>query len=225
MRLLLVEDDQNLGSATAEGLSSAFAVDWVTSAEQASVALAATPYDLVVLDIRLPGESGLGLLQKMRNAKDQRPILLLTAQDAVKQRVAGLNAGADDYLIKPFDLDELLARCAVLIRRSQGRAEPTITRGDLQYEPANGRLTVAGEDITLSGRERAILHVLMANIGRVISKSQIENHVYSWSTESFESNTVEVHISALRKKLGRDVIKTVRGVGYMIPSWQAEHTP
>lgn len=225
MRLLLVEDDQNLGAATAEGLGTVFAVDWVTSAEAAASALATTPYDLVLLDIRLPGESGLDLLKRLRSDKDQRPVLLLTARDAIKHRIEGLNAGADDYVVKPFDLDELLARCAALIRRSQGRAEPTITRGELQYEPASGNVSLAGSAVPLSGRERAILHVLMANMGRVISKSQIESHIYDWSSESIESNTVEVHISSLRRKLGRDLIKTIRGVGYMIPTWQPEHTP
>ncbi len=225
MRLLLVEDDQNLGEATAEGLRISFAVDWVTSAEQASTALATIPYDLVLLDVRLPGRSGLELLKDLRRRRDQRPVLILTARDSVTQRIEGLNAGADDYVVKPFDLDELLARCAALIRRSQGRAEPSITWGDLQFEPASGNLSMEGIVVPLSGRERAILHVLMANIGRVISKSQIESHVYDWSSEAIESNTVEVHISALRKKLGRSFIQTIRGVGYMISPWQQKHTP
>lgn len=225
MRLLLVEDDQNLGVATAEGLSSAFAVDWVTSAEAAASALVTTPYDLVVLDVRLPGESGLALLKRLREEKDQRPVLLLTARDGVKQRIEGLNAGADDYVVKPFDLEELLARCSAPIRRSQGRAEPVITRGELQYEPASGNVSLAGVTVPLSGRERAILYVLMSNIGRVISRAQIESHIYDWSSELIESNTIEVHVSSIRRKLGRELIKTIRGAGYMIPPWQPEHTP
>lgn len=224
MRVLLVEDDNNLGKATVDGLRDAFAVDWVTNAEEASSALAVTPYDLVLLDITLPGKSGLDLLREMRREKDQRPVLMLTARDAIKHRIEGLNAGADDYLVKPFDLHELLARCAALIRRAQGRAEPLISWGDLAYEPASGNITKDGAAISLSGRERAVLHTLMSNIGRAISKSQIEQHVYDWSSEIIESNTIEVHVSALRRKLGRDLIQTIRGVGYIIPPWQQKDT-
>ncbi len=216
MRILLVEDDQNLGKATEEGLREFFAVDWVMNAEEAEDALATTAYALVVLDINLPGASGLDLLRSLRKNKDQIPVLLLTARDAVRHRVEGLNAGADDYLVKPFDLDELLARCAALIRRAQGEATPIITHKDLTYEAATGHLEKNGETITLSGREQAIFDLLIRNIDRPISKDKITESIYDWSSEDIESNTIEVHIAALRRKLGRDLIKTIRGVGYMI---------
>ena len=216
MRVLLVEDDKNLGKATAEGLKELYAVDWVTAAEEAQEALATTSYALVVLDINLPGISGLKLLKEQRQHKNQIPVLLLTARDAVRHRIEGLNAGADDYLVKPFDLDELLARCAALIRRSGGQASPVITHKDLSYEPASGHLEKAGKTVSLSGRERAVFDCLIRNIGRSISKEKIIESIYDWSSEEIESNTVEVHIAALRRKLGKELIKTNRGIGYMI---------
>lgn len=218
MRLLLVEDDRNLGKATAEGLRDSFAVDWVRSAEEAGDALAVTNYDLIVLDINLPGASGLDLLTGIRKEKNQIPVLLLTARDAVRHRVEGLDTGADDYLVKPFDLDELLARCAALVRRSQGHAEPVVSVLDIHFEPATGKLGKAGQPVILSARERAIFDVLIHNIGRPVSKAKIEERIYDWSSEGIESNTIEVHIGGLRRKLGRDLIKTIRGVGYMIQS-------
>jgi len=217
VRVLLVEDDQNLGKATTEGLRESFAVDWVLSVEEAEVTLATTSYALIVLDINLPGASGLDLLGDLRKNKDQIPVLLLTARDAVRHRVEGLNAGADDYLVKPFDLDELLARCAALIRRSKGEATPVITHKDLTYEASTGHLERDGETISLSGREQAIFDHLIRNIDRPISKDKIMESIYDWSSEEIESNTIEVHIASLRRKLGRNLIKTIRGVGYMIP--------
>ncbi|MCC7304930.1 MAG: response regulator transcription factor [Alphaproteobacteria bacterium] len=216
MRILLVEDDVMLGKATAEGLRTSFAVDWCESAEDASAALKATPYDLLVLDINLPGQSGLDLLKDLRIGNDNRPVLFITARDAVFHRIEGLNAGADDYLVKPFDLDELIARAAALIRRSQGRANSEIIHGDIQYDPVAKHAYKKGKTIKLSGRELAVLGILMSNIGKVISKSQIEEHIYDWDSGNIESNTIEVHISALRRKLGKDLIRTIRGVGYMI---------
>lgn len=216
MRLLLVEDDKNLGKATAEGLKETYAVDWVCTSEEAQDALATMSYALIVLDINLPGASGLEFLNGLRKKKDQTPVLLLTARDAVRHRVEGLNAGADDYLIKPFDLDELLARCAALIRRSAGQASPVIKHKNISYEPATGYLEAAGKAVNLSGRERAILDCLIRSIGRSVSKEKITESVYDWSSEDIESNTIEVHIASLRRKLGRDFIKTHRGVGYMI---------
>lgn len=218
MRLLLIEDDPHLGKATAEGLRGSFALDWVRSAEEAHDAMATTAYDLLVLDINLPGASGLTFLTQLRKGKSQIPVLLLTARDAIRHKVEGLNAGADDYLVKPFDLDELLARCAALLRRSKGIVEPVLSVGALHYEPATGSLQKDGKDILLSARERAIFDTLMHNIGRPVSKEKIEERVYDWSSEEIESNTIEVHIAALRRKLGRDTIKTIRGVGYMITS-------
>lgn len=218
MRLLLVEDDRHLGKATEEGLKESFAVDWVRSAEDAQTAMDTTKYDLILLDINLPGQSGLDLLKTIRKAKSAIPILLLTARDAVYHRVEGLNAGADDYLVKPFDLDELLARCAALLRRSTGQVEPVITFHDITFEPATGKLEKLGKNIILSARERAIFDVLIHNIDRPVSKSKIEARIYDWGSEGIESNTIEVHVSGLRRKLGRDLIKTLRGVGYMIGS-------
>jgi DNA-binding response OmpR family regulator len=216
MRLLLVEDDRNLGKATAEGLKDTYAVDWVCSSEEARDAIAATSYALIVLDINLPGASGLSLLEDLRKNKDQISVLLLTARDAVRHRVEGLNAGADDYLVKPFDLDELLARCAALIRRSAGQASPVISHKSISYEPASGHLEKDGRAVVLSGRERAVFDCLIRNIGRSVSKEKITESVYDWSSEEIESNTIEVHIASLRRKLGHDLIKTNRGVGYMI---------
>ncbi|MCB1555856.1 MAG: response regulator [Alphaproteobacteria bacterium] len=216
MRLLLIEDDENLGKATAEGLRDAYAVDWARSAEEGDAALATISYTLIVLDISLPGMSGLDFLRALRRAKKTIPVLLLTARDAVRHRVEGLNAGADDYLVKPFELDELLARCGALIRRSAGHASPSLLHRDLVYEPASGYLEKSGAPVLLSGRERRIFDCLMHNIGRPVSKDKITESVYDWSSEEVESNTIEVHVAALRRKLGRSLIKTIRGVGYMI---------
>lgn len=216
MRLLLVEDDRNLGKATAEGLKESFAVDWVRSAEEADDALSTTKYDLAVFDINLPEKSGLELLKELRGNKNKIPVLLLTARDAVYHRVEGLNTGADDYLVKPFDLNELLARCAALVRRSQNDGQPLIKIHDLSYEPASGVLEKNGKAILLSGRERAIFDVLAHNINRPVSKAMIEEHIYDWGSADIESNTIEVHIAGLRRKIGREAIKTIRGIGYMI---------
>ena len=216
MRLLLVEDDRNLGSATAEGLREFHAVDWVMSAEDAIEALATCNYALIVLDINLPGMSGLDFLQKLRRKSEQIPVLLLTARNRTIEIVEGLNTGADDYLAKPFDLGELFARCAALLRRSSGHAEPIITHGDLTYEPATGRLLKGGTIVLLSARERSVFDCLIRNIDRPVSKDDIVANIYDWSSESIESNTIEVHVAALRRKLGRDMIETMRGVGYII---------
>ncbi len=216
MRVLLIEDDINLGRATAESLRCSYATDWVQSAEEAKNALATVSYALIVLDINLPGISGLEFLSRLRNQKDQTPVLLLTARDSVRHRVEGLNTGADDYMVKPFDLDELLARCAALIRRSNGIGTPLITHKNLTYEPASGYLQLEGKVVSLSGRERAIFDCLIRNIGRIVSKNKITESIYDWSSEEIESNTIEVHVASLRRKLGRDLIKTQRGVGYLI---------
>ncbi|MCD8496859.1 MAG: response regulator [Alphaproteobacteria bacterium] len=218
MRILLVEDDKNLGKATTEGLKDLYAVDWVLSSEDAEEALGTTSYAMIVLDINLPGASGLDLLAGLRRGKKAIPVLLLTARDAVRHRVEGLNAGADDYLIKPFDLDELLARCAALIRRGSGQAAPVINHGNISYEAAQRYVEKDGKPVTLSSRELAVFDCLIRNAGRPVSKEKIMENVYDWSSEEIESNTIEVHIAALRKKLGRDLIKTIRGVGYIIAS-------
>lgn len=216
MRILLVEDDVNLGRATKDGLKEAYAADWVNSAEEAKDALATIQYDLVVLDVNLPGISGLQLLKDLRDNNNQISVLLLTARDALKQKVEGLNAGADDYLVKPFELDELLARCSAILRRKSGKGSPVIIHKNISYEPATGYVAKNGEPVSISGREKAILDCLISNIGRVISKEKIMEKIYDWSSEDIESNTIEVHVSSLRKKLGSDFIKTIRGLGYVV---------
>lgn len=216
MRVLLVEDDEMLGKATLAGLRTSFAADWMKNAEDAEDALRTTPYDLLVLDINLPQKSGLDLLQELRAAQNQTPCLLLTARDATYHRVEGLNAGADDYLIKPFDLDELLARCHALIRRAQGRATPVIRYKNIVFDAPARTLHKEGELIPLSGKELAIAEILLGNIGRTISKQQIEERIYDYGSADIGSNTVEVHVSALRRKLGKDFVKTIRNVGYTV---------
>ncbi|MCB1592320.1 MAG: response regulator transcription factor [Alphaproteobacteria bacterium] len=217
MRLLLVEDDKYLGKATTEGLRIAgFATDWFKNAEDAALALASTPYDLLLLDINLPGQSGLKWLKNLRQEDNMMPVLLLTARDALHHKIEGFDAGADDYLVKPFDLDELVARCGALIRRAQGRASPVITCKDVAFDTQTRKVMKNGSPVLLSGRELAILEILMNAKGHTVSKKQIEEKIYDWDSSEVESNTVEVHISSIRRKLGRDLITTVRGVGYMI---------
>ncbi len=215
MRILLVEDDEQLGRATQQGLKISFAVDWVKSAEMAESALSTVAYELLILDINLPGKSGLSLLRELRKKKVLTPILLLTARNAIEHRVEGLNAGADDYLIKPFDLDELIARCGALLRRGEV-SEPAIVHGDLYYEPATAYASISGAKVKLSAKENAILSCLVRNLGRPVSKKKIEQSIYDWSSELVESNTIEVHIAALRRKLGKNLITTSRGIGYSI---------
>lgn len=216
MRVLLVEDDEMLGKATLAGLRTTFAADWMKNAEDAQDALRTTTYDLLVFDINLPKKSGLALLQELRSENNNTPCLFLTARDATHHRVEGLNAGADDYLIKPFDLEELLARCNALIRRAQGRPLPTIKHNDIVFDTATRTLVKDNKTIHLSARELAIAEILLTNIGRTISKQQIENQIYDWDSGDIGSNTVEVHVSALRRKLGKDLIKTIRNIGYTI---------
>ncbi|MBW7910354.1 MAG: response regulator transcription factor [Alphaproteobacteria bacterium] len=216
MRVLLVEDDVLLGKATQAGLRTAFAVDWLTNAEDAEAAVRAQAYDLLVLDINLPGESGLALLKRLRSGDNLTPCLFLTARDAVYHRIEGLNAGADDYLVKPFDLDELLARCAALIRRAHGRAAPVIRHGDLSLDPLAKTVHVGAAPVSLSAREFAIAEYLLSHAGQVVSRQQIETAIYDWGSDDIGSNTVEVHISALRRKLGKDFVKTIRNIGYVV---------
>lgn len=217
MRVLLVEDDPMLGKATMAGLKTNYAVDWVTTAEDAELAIAANPYDLILLDINLPDRSGLDVLKTMRHNKDDRPVLFLTAKDSTKNRIDGLNAGADDYLIKPFDLDELLARCAALIRRSHGRSTPRLECKNIILDLSAKTVTHNAVPVALSARELGILEILMSCSGQIVSRSKIEEHLYDWAgADMVGSNTVEVHISSLRRKLGKDSIKTIRGIGYMI---------
>jgi DNA-binding response OmpR family regulator len=216
MRILLIEDDAILGNGLQAGLQSdGYAVDWVQCAEDGEHALHIEQYAALVLDLSLPGKDGLMLLKELRASGNDLLVLILTAHDTVQDRVAGLDSGADDYLIKPFALDELCARLRALLRRSGGRVEPVLRHGALELNPAAHSVTLAGQKVEVSAREFAVLLMLLDNQGKVLSRAQLEESLYSWG-EEVESNTVEVHIHHLRKKLGKDVIRTVRGVGYSL---------
>ncbi len=216
MRILLVEDDPLLGDGLSTGLrQSGFAVDWLKDGFGADAALKSEDFDLLVLDLGLPRLSGMELLRRLRARGATLPVLILTARDAVADRVAGLDAGADDYLVKPIDLDELAARLRALGRRSGGRAAPKLVRGTLELDPAAHSVTLAGQPANLATREFAILQALLENAGRVMTRAQLEASIYGWNEEP-GSNAIEVHIHHLRRKLGADLIKTLRGVGYLI---------
>ena len=217
MRLLLVEDDPLIGESIRKGLRKDGAgVDWARDGEEAETALKTETYSLVLLDLGLPEKSGLEVLRDLRRRGDTVPVLILTARDTVADRVGGLDAGADDYLVKPFDLDELTARIRALLRRRAGRAQPLIVHGGLTLNPATHEAAYKGRDLSLSAREFELLLTLLETPGAVLSRAKMEERLYGWG-EEVESNAVEVHIHNLRKKLGRDFIRTVRGVGYMIP--------
>jgi len=216
MRLLLVEDDELLGSGVQAGLShEGFAVDWVKDGEAAEMFLSAEEYALMILDLGLPRRSGMEVLTALRAQGKDLPVLILTAKDTVEDKVAGLDGGADDYLIKPFDLDELVARIRALLRRRGGRAAPLIHHNDIVIDPASHTVSKNDQLVEISPREFALLQKLLENPGRVLSRSQLESSLYSWKDE-VDSNAVEVHIHHLRKKLGRELIRTVRGVGYVV---------
>lgn len=217
MRLLLVEDDPMIGKSVQQALRlDGYTVDWVRDGHAAELALDANPYELALLDLGLPRQDGLQVLADLRQKKNRVPVLILTARDAVADRVKGLDAGADDYLVKPFDLDELAARVRALLRRQVGRAEPTLEAGGLAMNPATHEVSVDGTAVSLSAREFALLRALLERPGVPLSRVQLEERLYGWG-EEIESNAVEVHIHALRRKLGQDRIKNVRGVGYMVP--------
>jgi len=217
MRLLLVEDDTMIGDSVRQGLrQDGFAVDWVQDGEAAELALRTTEYALILLDLGLPQKSGLEVLRTLRRTGNPIPVLILTARDAVADRVRGLDDGADDYLVKPFALDELAARIRALLRRHSGRADPLITYGDLILNPATHQVTWRGQDVALSGREFAVLQALLERPGAVLSRVQLEERLYGWE-EEVASNAVEVHIHHLRHKLDPALIRTIRGVGYMVP--------
>ncbi len=206
-----------LGDGVRRGLRQlGHAVDWVRDGAEADLALAGEPYDVVLLDLGLPGKGGLDVLRDLRRRGRGVPVVIITAQDAVSQRVAGLDAGADDYLVKPFDLDELAARVRAVQRRSSGRAEPLVEHGPLTLNPASHEVFLAGAPVALSAREFALLQALLEHPGRPISRARLEERLYGWE-EQVASNAVEVHVHALRRKLGAEWIKTLRGVGYMVP--------
>jgi two-component system OmpR family response regulator/two-component system response regulator QseB len=216
MRLLLAEDDPQLGDGLTVGLrQDGYAVDWVKDGIAADLALQNETYDLLVLDLGLPRLSGMEVLARLRGRGQTLPVLILTARDATGDKIAGLDAGADDYLVKPVDLDELAARVRALSRRSTGRASPQLCHGDLVLDPAAHQVSLAGVPIELSAREFSLLQVLMQNAGRVMTRAQLEASLYGWRDEP-DSNALEVHIHHLRKKLGSACIKTLRGVGYLM---------
>ncbi|MDR2335784.1 response regulator transcription factor [Diaphorobacter ruginosibacter] len=217
MRLLLVEDDIMIGEAVQDLLrAERYAVDWARDAASADTALRTQGYDLVLLDLGLPGRDGLSVLRDMRTRSDRTPVLIATARDAVSERVKGLDAGADDYLLKPYDMDELLARIRALTRRAAGRAEPEYEHQGVTIRPATREAAVHGQPVVLSAREWAVLEPLLARPGAVLSRQQLEDKLYGWGDE-VSSNAVEVYIHGLRKKLGASIIVNVRGVGYMVP--------
>jgi two-component system response regulator QseB len=216
MRLLLVEDDEILGEGLAEGLKmEGYAVDWLTNGKLADEALKLNSYELIVLDLNLPDMEGLDILKALRTRKDETPVMVLTAKDTVPDRVEGLDSGADDFVIKPFELDEVCARLRALARRNEGRSVPNIEYKGIVLDPAAHQVTWNDEKVDLSQKEFEILSFLMSNIGKVISRARLEESLYSWDSD-VESNTVEVHIHHLRKKLDSSIIRTVRGVGYII---------
>jgi two-component system, OmpR family, response regulator len=216
MRLLLLEDDPMIGEAIRAGLRrDGFAVDWVRTAEAAGRALATEPFELLLLDLGLPGGDGLAFLKVLRGRHAALPVLIITARDAVADRVAGLDAGADDYLVKPFDLDELAARIRALLRRKSGRGEPRLEHLGIVLEPASHRVTRDGAEVALSPREFALLELLLERPGAILSRSQLEERLYGWG-EEVESNAIEVYVHGLRRKLGAEFIRTVRGVGYRV---------
>jgi two-component system response regulator QseB len=216
MRLLLVEDDTMIGEAIRSGLRrDGFTVDWVHDGESASQVLRSEEFDLLLLDLGLPRRSGLEVLTAVRARGLEIPVLIITARDAVSDRVQGLDAGADDYLVKPFDLDELAARIRALLRRKSGRTAPAIEHLGVTLNPATHAVTRAGREITLSPKEFALLQLLMERPGTILSRARLEERLYGWG-EEVESNAVEVHIHGLRRKLGADYILNVRGVGYRV---------
>lgn len=217
MRLLIAEDDPQLGDGLTVGLrQDGYAVDWVKDGVAADLALKSESYDLLVLDLGLPRLAGMEVLTRLRERGQALPVLILTAHDATGDKIAGLDGGADDYLVKPIGLAELAARVRALARRAAGRAAPLLRHGELVLDPAGRQVTLAGIPVELSARELSLLQLLLENAGRVMTRAQLEASVYGWRDEP-DSNALEVHIHHLRRKLGADLIKTLRGIGYTVP--------
>jgi DNA-binding response OmpR family regulator len=217
MRVLLVEDDPMI----AKGLQTAlrdggFAVDWMREGESAAAALRSSSFDLVLLDLGLPQRDGIEVLRELRRRGDATPVIVLTARDEIQHRVAGLDAGADDYIVKPFDLDEVTARMRSVLRRAAGRGDPAIQHGDLRLDPVTRTVEKSGAAVNLSAHEFAVLEALLQRPGAVLSRAQLEDRLYGWE-EQIGSNAVEVYVHGLRRKLGSEAIRTLRGVGYFIP--------
>lgn len=216
MRILLVEDDALLGDGIRAGLVlSAFAVDWVRDGEKALRALLDHVYDACILDLGLPGKDGIAVLRELRRGGNPVPVLVLTARDTREDKVEGLDSGADDYLTKPFDLAELLARLRALMRRAKGVVSPRLAHGGVELDPASRRVTLDGKEVALSGREYALLEDFLSHPRHIRTRAQLEESLYAWGEEA-GSNTVEVYIHHLRKKLGAELIRTVRGMGYQL---------
>jgi two-component system response regulator QseB len=216
MRVLLIEDDPMIGSAVRKGLTQAgFAVDWFTDGRSGQLAAADSAYDVIVLDLGLPRVDGLSLLQTLRIGGSTIPVLIISASDAVPERIAGLNAGADDYLFKPFDLGELVARLRALLRRQAQAASSVMTVGALSVDLVRRTVTLDGREVGLTAKEFALLETLMRRPGAVLSRERLEDSIYAWGAD-IGSNAVEVHLHNLRRKLGRELIRNVRGVGYRI---------
>jgi two-component system OmpR family response regulator/two-component system response regulator QseB len=221
MRVLIVEDDPLLGDALVGGLTQrGFEPDWVQDGREAQTVMRLEPFAAIVLDLGLPGLTGLELLRIERARGNKVPVLILTARDAVQDRIKGLDSGADDYVVKPMDLDELAARLRALVRRSKGEPAPLLRVGAVALDPAARTITRDGQAIELQPREFTLLQELMLNAGRVLSREQLEERMYRWG-EEVESNAVEVHVHHLRRKVGADIVKTIRGVGYVMP--RGEH--
>jgi DNA-binding response OmpR family regulator len=216
MRLLLIEDDPMIGRAVRHGLvEGGFAVDWVTDGHSGLAAAANGVYDLIVLDLGLPRVDGLALLETLRSRRDGVPVLIVSARDRVPDRIAGLNAGADDYLLKPFDLDELIARVHALLRRRTGNPTLLLEAGSVSMDPVRRQVLQDGREVSLTNKEFSLLEALMRRPGAVLSRERLEESIYGWA-EEIGSNAVEVHLHNLRKKLGASVILNVRGVGYRV---------
>ena len=217
MRVLVVEDDRMI----AKGLHTAlrqdgYAVDGVSDGRSASEALRSSKFDLVLLDLGLPGRDGLEVLRDLRSRGDATPVIIVTARDDIDNRIEGLDAGADDYIVKPFDLNEVAARMRSVLRRANGRADPTIRVGDISLNPATHAVDRAGVAVQLSAHEYAVLEALLQRPGAILSRTQLEDRLYGWDAP-VESNAIEVYIHSLRRKLGSDSIRTLRGVGYFVP--------
>ena len=216
MRVLMVEDDPMIGRAVVAGLRhGGYAVDWVLDGAEAALAFANGVYELALLDLGLPRRDGLEILKNVRRSGDNLPILIITARDSVADRIAGLDAGADDYLVKPFNVEELLARARAVIRRHEGRASPEMSYGALTVDPVKHQVFFRGAEVELSAREFAVIEALMKEPGAVLSREKLEDAVYGWG-EEVGSNSIEVHLHHLRRKLTPQIIRNVRGVGYRI---------
>ncbi|MGO9949608.1 MAG: response regulator [Steroidobacteraceae bacterium] len=217
MRVLLVEDDGMIAQGLQTALRQAgFAVDWMRDGLSAAAALKTSAFDVMLLDLGLPHRDGIDVLRELRKRGDKTPVIILTARDEIQHRIAGLDAGADDYVVKPFDLDEVMARMRSVLRRATGRGDSTIQHGELRLDLKARTIERSGTPVSLSAHEYAVLEALLQRPGAVLSRSQLEDRLYGWD-EQIGSNAVEVYIHGLRRKLGSDVIRTLRGVGYFVP--------